>query len=53
MKTVIITGSTGLVGSESAYFFHKKFSFKDFKKIGLALYLENNVKINQDRKSVV
>ena len=24
MKTVIITGSTGLVGSESAYFFHKK-----------------------------
>lgn len=24
MKTVIITGSAGLVGSESAYFFHKK-----------------------------
>jgi len=35
-----------------AYFFHKKFSFKDFKKIGLALYLENNLKINQIYNSV-
>jgi len=35
-----------------AYFFHKKFSFKDFKKIGLALYLENNLKINKIHNSV-
>lgn len=35
-----------------AYFFHKKFSFKDYKKIGLALYLENNLKINQIYNSV-
>ena len=31
MKTVIITGSAGLVGSESAYFFHKK----GFRVIGI------------------
>jgi pentose-5-phosphate-3-epimerase len=35
-----------------AYIFHKKFSFKDFKKIGLALYLENNLKINKIHNSV-
>ena len=31
MKTVIITGSAGLVGSESAYIFHKK----GFRVIGI------------------
>ena len=35
-----------------AYFFHKKFSFRNFKKIGLVLYLENNSKIKKIYNSV-
>lgn len=30
-----------------AYFLHRKFSFKDYKKVGIAFYLTKNIKLNK------
>jgi pentose-5-phosphate-3-epimerase len=48
-KTRIITSFSFFL---VAYFLHRKFSFKDYKKLGIAFYLDNKINLNRIFQSI-